>query len=46
MAEKSPDQEGGTDSQSAAQDKRAEKIMYDATMKEQSSASFLGKLFG
>lgn len=46
MAEKSPDQEGGTDSQSAAQDKRAEKIMYEAMTKEQSSNSFLGKLFG
>ena len=46
MAEKSPDQEGGTDSQSAAQDKRAEKILGDALLKEQSSTSFLGKLFG
>lgn len=45
MAEKSPDQEG-TDSQATAQDKRAEKIMYDAVSKEQSAASFLGKLFG
>ena len=46
MAEKSPDQGDGTDAQSAAQDKRAEKIMNDAMAKEQSAASFLGKLFG